>query len=198
MQQTGSGSIQFPSRLPPPIPPPDHFLFGISGIRHANAEVQLSPDVNTQSENMHQAQIEDHVRSIHSNYKEILKQKQELEKIKVSQIKFKSDEVNANKTNNENIQTINMPVPPLPKSDEASSDNTEVIFQFNNSIDDQGFDQRHDVFDPNGQVDWGAGEMGGFLTGQTNVIEPDATQKELKEQTQCSGGVKSLQNSWSD
>ena len=41
-------------------------------------------------------------------------------------------------------------------------------------------EQRQDVFDPHGKADWGVGEIGGFLTGQTNVSEANATEKELK------------------
>ena len=162
----------------------------------------MSPDVNNQSEVLHQAQIEDHVRSIHNNYKEASKQNQEFANIKVSQIKFKSDETISKKAkNNENIQTANM-TESIPKSDDVKTENSSVIFQFNNSIDNQTIsrelEQRHDVFDPNGNADWGAGEMGGFLTGQTNVTGPNATQKELQEQVECGQGVKMLKNSWSD
>ena len=56
-------------------------------------------------------------------------------------------------------------------------------------------DQRQDVFDPHGKADWGAGEIGGFLTGQTNVKIDNATEKELKQRTEQQDGVSKLKAS---
>ena len=53
-------------------------------------------------------------------------------------------------------------------------------------------DQRQDVFDPHGKADWGAGGIGGFLTGQTNVKINNATEKELKQKTDQKDAVSKL------
>ena len=56
-------------------------------------------------------------------------------------------------------------------------------------------EQRQDVFDPHGQADWGARSMGGFLTGQNNVSEAQATEKEMKQKLQRNVVVKKLKAS---
>ena len=49
-------------------------------------------------------------------------------------------------------------------SDSASSgiNSLNRAISMNQDIEEQ----KHDVFDPHGTVDWGAGDMGGFLTSQ--------------------------------
>ena len=41
--------------------------------------------------------------------------------------------------------------------------------------------QRQDVFDPNGKVNWGMSKLSGFLAGQRTVPSENATEKEKKE-----------------
>ena len=82
--------------------------------------------------------------------------------------------------------------PPL--SDDGNKLSGSVIKKINCSIDNQrdAIEQRQDVFDPHGKADWGVGGMGGFLTGQINVNEAHATERELKQQTDQSDGVDKL------
>ena len=85
--------------------------------------------------------------------------------------------------------------PPL--SDNGNDMSGSVIKKINCSIDNQRdmIEQRQDVFDPHGKADWGAGGMGGFLTGQIKVDEAHATEKELKQQTDQNDGVDKLKQS---
>ena len=82
-------------------------------------------------------------------------------------------------------------------SENGNNASGSVIKKINCSIDNQRdlAEQRQDVFDPHGKADWGAGGMGGFLTGQINVNEAHATERELKQQTDQSDGVSKLKQS---
>ena len=86
----------------------------------------------------------------------------------VGQIKFSSHEIRAQRQNTlySQFQT-DLNDQKLPISEDGYNKSNSVINKFNISIENQTemTEQRQDVFDPHGKADWGAGEIGGFLTG---------------------------------
>ena len=73
----------------------------------------------------------------------------------------------------------------LPKSDKSleSESQSSGINSLNKAIsmNQDLAEQRHDKFDPHGNVDWGVGDMGGFFAGQTNLEGNKVTANEIQD-----------------
>ena len=131
---------------------------------------------------MHKTEVEDHLRWIHAQYKQgkdtvaqssIIKPKPS-----VVNVKFKTEKVENFKTfgdNKVNPDMISHKSEVLSESASSGINSLNKAISLNADIEEQ----RHDMFDPNGTVDWGAGEMGGFLTSNMKVNNHNVTQNEL-------------------
>ena len=92
-------------------------------------------------------------------------------------VKFKTEKVDNFKTFGESrihsdMRSLKSEV--LSESHSSGINSLNKAISLNADIDEQ----RHDMFDPSGTVDWGAGEMGGFLTSNLKISDRNVTKNE--------------------
>ena len=120
---------------------------------------------------MHKTEAEDHLRWIRAQYKQgkdavipsVMKPKANAAPFKFKTEKVENFKAFGDGTTNPDMRSHKSEV--LSESASSGINSLNKAISANQDIEDY----RHDVFDPSGTVDWGAGEMGGFLTSQIKV-----------------------------
>ena len=131
----------------------------------------MSTDCSPNSESLHQAEIESHLAQMHEDYK------------LTGQEEFKSSPILKKKNLSNN-----------------RAQEEKIIKEINDQFDighlEEIKEQRQDVFDPYGSINWISTKKGGFDTGQNLVSFKECSQKELKEKKQQDRGVALISNSF--